>query len=139
MCAPIFKNVAERLIEADMKLVPKEYRIEREDMFMNKIALNNPVPEKTDEDLLILNVPDESEQTGENKKEAETRTTVPNLIDMSRREAVSVASNLGIKYKVYGTGNVVSQSINAGEPIKEGALLILRCKPTKKLKGLRIN
>ena len=139
VCAPIFKNVAERLIEADPQIVPSEERIERDDRFINKIVLNANEKNATDDDFLVLNVPEKNEENDAKKKESEARTTIPNLIDKSRREAVAIASNLGIKYKVYGTGSVVSQSIKSGEAIKDGALLILRCKPTKKLKGLRIN
>ncbi len=139
VCAPIFKNIAERLIEADIKLVPEKYRIERDDKFMNKIVQNIKTIEEPNNDFLTLNVPEQTEDKNEDKPADEMRTTIPNLIDKTKREAVAIASNLGINFKVYGTGSVVSQSIKAGNPIDKGALLILRCKPVNKLKGLRIN
>ncbi|NOX16974.1 MAG: transpeptidase family protein [Chlorobi bacterium] len=139
VCAPVFKNIAERLIEADIKIVPQKCRIKRDDKFVNQIVKNIKQNEELNDEFLTLNVPDPSDEKKETEPVEDARTSIPNLLEKTKREAIAVVSNLGVNFKVFGTGNVVSQSIKAGEPIEKGRLLILRCKPANKLKGLRIN
>jgi cell division protein FtsI (penicillin-binding protein 3) len=53
---------------------------------------------------------------------------MPDLTNSSLRDAITILTKLGLKYKVKGSGRVISQSINAGEKIKNGAVCAIECK-----------
>lgn len=49
-----------------------------------------------------------------------SRSIVPNVTGMGARDAVYLLENQGIKTKLRGRGKVISQSLHAGQPIKQG-------------------
>lgn len=141
VAAPIFRNICERLIEADHKLVPPENRreINREytDQLVAQLNKSNKRIEK--DEVVVLN-PNKNEKNyiERNIKVSPNRKTMPNLMNLSKRDAIAMITSLGLKYRIIGSGNVVSQSIRAGEAIDKGAVLLIKCKP-KKIKSLNIN
>jgi cell division protein FtsI (penicillin-binding protein 3) len=55
---------------------------------------------------------------------------MPDLKKYSLRDAISVLSRMGLKFKVTGAGRIVSQSIAPGEKIRKGILCTLDCRET---------
>jgi cell division protein FtsI (penicillin-binding protein 3) len=56
---------------------------------------------------------------------------MPDLSKYSVRDALIILTKLGIKYKLTGSGFVVTQSINPGEKIQKGLTCRLTCEETK--------
>ncbi len=137
VAAPIFKGIAERLLEADFNLVPQRIDIERKNIDKKLFADLNNAP--VNDQLIFLNVDEKENSKNKIDESLINRTTMPNLINKSKRDAIAMLSSLDLKYKVIGTGNVVSQSIEAGSAITEGVVLLIKCEPTSKIENLRIN
>ncbi len=123
VAAPIFKNVAERIINT------------------NPSYFQNPSEYKSDEktEKKELNVMFTSTQTTKEGKVGEVTASqqpavniksgcMPDLKNYSLRDAILVLSKLGVKYKVNGSGNIVSQSVQPGEPLNKGLTCTLDCK-----------
>ena len=49
-----------------------------------------------------------------------SQAIVPNVTGMGARDAVYLLENQGIKTKLRGRGKVISQSLHAGQPIRQG-------------------
>ncbi len=125
VAAPIFKNIAERIVELD----PGSYKDQQHrgetaqrqnEQFNNNLKSNN-----------IQN--QSSAQKINSAKLIEFNTNndkMPDLRDCSVRDAISVLSKLGLLYKVNGSGKVIAQSIQAGDAIHKGLYCILDCKET---------
>ena len=121
VAAPIFRNVAERIIntnsslfEAPIQSLPK---IDKE----ITIALNDGKSDPKNID----------EQNGAQKfNEVVKSDIMPDLKKYSLKDAISVLSRLGVKYKVSGAGKIVAQSIPPGEKIRKGILCTLDCRET---------
>jgi cell division protein FtsI (penicillin-binding protein 3) len=121
VAAPLFKNVAERILDAEKRYTPapdKEQN-ERENF---KLVFTN----ETELKQVSLNEPDNI--TEANNKIAISRNKMPDLKGQSLRDAIIVLNNLGIKYKINGAGKVVEQSIRPGEKIIKGGHCTLNCK-----------
>ena len=52
---------------------------------------------------------------------------MPDISNYSLRDAITILTKVGIKYKVEGSGIVVSQSISPGEKIAKGMTCIINC------------
>lgn len=130
VAGPIFRGVAERIINADNSFKPdysiksasvikKELRKELVDVKGNQSSYSDLKETKT-------------------KKETKTRLKLsdgmPNLINLSMRDAIQKLSQLGIKYNVNGTGKVVSQSISAGSRISSSSICNIQCVQPKNRK-----
>jgi len=138
VAAPIFRNVAKRLIEADLNLVPENMKIKREQNYFDNLRLKIASGSSKEKGFVTSDI-GEIDKEKNPKKIIGSRTTMPNIKNITKREAISIASGLGLKYRAVGSGYVVFQSIEAGEKIKKGSFLIFQCKPKTKLKSLRIN
>ncbi len=130
--APIFKNIAEKIVELDEEIVPDRENIPRQDeLFENVIAdLSN------DDTGYTLNANIEEKQSRE--KIEIHYNKMPNLLNKSMREVAGILNNAGVDFKIEGSGKVYYQSIKPGIKIKNRMLCIVKCKP-KKPKGLRLN
>ncbi len=121
VAAPIFKNVAERIIA----LNPGAYT-------------NQPKEEKAaaPEVLVTQNYNVQSQPKQKTKSSNTTKMllslgysgSMPDLKNLSLRDAITVLSKLGIKYRINGSGSVDSQSIQPGEKIHKGLSCIIDCK-----------
>ena len=53
---------------------------------------------------------------------------MPDLTNYSLRDGIKILTQLGIKYRVSGSGVIVSQSIKAGQKISKGLICNIDCK-----------
>ncbi|MCW8849476.1 MAG: penicillin-binding transpeptidase domain-containing protein, partial [Melioribacteraceae bacterium] len=123
VAAPIFSNITRKILETDFNIKRNKNKIDR-DGILQKFVANVEDENEADEYSSFADISDvkEVEHTKIN-----SRTTMPNLKNKSIREAISVLSDLRIKYKIEGSGKIVSQSIEQGSPIVEGKVCILEC------------
>lgn len=133
--APIFRDVARRIIESDISLVPGKKNIERKSNLIESLVADIKSPVKTNS---FANV-------GENKNEYKrerffngNRTTMPNLLNQSLRDAIAQLTEMGVRYKIQGTGKIVEQSLEAGSPVQPGSVCVLKCESSK-ISSLNIN
>ncbi len=136
VAAPIFQRVASRIAEADKSInIDVNFRKKYNDV---KYARNNYV----DEEIFVSsNLPSEVSNT-KNKKTTEfvgDRSVMPNLINFTKRDALKILNELGVKYNIVGSGTVFSQSIAVGTKLKDILICNLKCKTTKRNSKLRIN
>jgi cell division protein FtsI (penicillin-binding protein 3) len=123
VAAPIFKNVAERIVALDPNYFqnPNQYKHENKSelkvMFVSdkkngsKYNSENIIPASKQADIKKLN-----------------QKVMPNLKNFSIREAITLLSKLKLRYKVNGSGKVVEQSIEPGTQLRKGLTCILNCK-----------
>src|SRR5690554_596722 len=65
-------------------------------------------------------------QWGGVQTKAHARGTVPGVIGMGAKDAVALLENAGLKVHLQGVGRVVSQSIQAGGPIRKGSTIFIK-------------
>ncbi|HEX3072672.1 MAG TPA: PASTA domain-containing protein, partial [Ignavibacteriales bacterium] len=122
--APVFKSVVKRLLDAESELAQPEDEKPRTNNSIKNVLANL----SEEEGLSTSNVSDETAR--EPRKERiniANKKLMPNLKSYNKREAVGILSQLGVKYKISGSGKVVSQSVPPGEIIKSGVVCILKC------------
>ncbi len=126
VAAPIFKNVSDRIVETDYSLRPG-FTIKSASVLKDELK-----KEKTN---TVSNVYSDVSKKNENKKKIEYKIEngMPNLVNLSMRDAVAILTELGIKYKVNGKGKVINQSVNAGKRINHNTLCTIECQPVKKV------
>jgi len=121
VAAPIFKNVAQRIIA----LNPGAYINQPEEQ-------SSPVPE-----ILVTKNSNTKNNSNNSIKTTDTAkilssignsNAMPDLRNFSLRDAIVVLMKLGIKYRISGSGNVDSQSIQPGQKIVKGLSCVLECK-----------
>lgn len=139
VAAPIFKNVAKRLLDADLNLAPDRKRILRKTNLMDQLITDiKNAPEITTKSF--LNVAEKKEEkTSTRIVFSQNKSIMPDLLNYSMRDAVAQLNYLGLEYKVIGTGKVVEQSIQPGSEISPGIVCWLKCEPSKKINSVRIN
>ncbi len=120
VAAPIFKNVAERMIKADPELLNTSP--EEEGMHLVSIEKSNNnfskiVPAKGSANVQQVNA-----------KEFSRTNIMPDLTSYSIRDAIYLLTKLGIRYTIKGSGSVLSQSINPGTKIQKNEICVLNCK-----------
>lgn len=139
VAAPIFREVTKRIIETDLSIVPDKKKIDRKENVVDKfISEMKTMP--AGRARSFLNVSNKN-NNGISKRNIviETRTTMPNLIKLSMRDAVAQLNELGLEYKIAGTGKVIEQSIEAGSEIVAGDTCIIVCEPVRKINSVRVN
>lgn len=128
VAAPIFKNIAERIIESDINFSPYRKDIKRKNetnkdfLITENLETENYVPKN--EIFITANY---SENSNEKEVENYSRTTMPSLYNKSIKESITRLTALGIKYKIKGSGKVIDQSIMPGTKLKEGMICELVC------------
>ncbi|MCF8241093.1 MAG: transpeptidase family protein [Melioribacteraceae bacterium] len=135
VCAPIFKRVAEQLLEADLNIIPDKGELNESEKFADQFFAN--IKNNESQDLLKTSNIEEPSNNNKNEKLI-VRTVMPNLINRSYREAVALVSELNLECKFIGTGVVVSQSIKPGAKLNDGDLLMVKCESRSKLNSLRL-
>lgn len=129
VAAPIFHDVAKRMIESDVNLVKDKKKIERDSKLMEQLIADlKTAPQNTKRSY--LNVP-EKKSTLSNRK-FYISDTMPNLSNKSMRDAIAQLNTLGIQWKVNGVGKVVWQSVEPGMPFEKGIVCTLKCEPAAK-------
>lgn len=117
VAAPIFKNIAERIIQTDTDKF-QEYL--NPDILQNlKFAEDNPTDFKQQKSNIKPISYKEVKLTANNK--------MPDLINCQVKDAIYALTKMGIKYKIRGTGVVTSQSIVAGKKLSGNEVCLLEC------------
>lgn len=128
VAAPIFKNIAERIIESDINFSPYRKDIKRKnETNKNFLIAENLETEKYVPKNEIFITANYSENSNEKEVENYSRTTMPSLYNKSIKESITRLTALGIKYKIKGSGKVIDQSIMPGTKLKEGMICELVC------------
>ncbi len=124
VAAPIFKNVADRLIEADVTLLP-DFRVKPTEILTKEIKKQV----KNSNSEVYGNYSKSENKVS--KKSYNIKNGMPDLVNLSLREAVAILSDLNVKYKVIGKGKVVKQSITPGEKLSPNSVCVIECKSEK--------
>lgn len=117
--APVFKKIAQKLIDSDPSLAKNEYMKKSSTEAFNLIFTSKDKNEKKINAATNINKSAESLNSG----------GMPDLRNFHLREAIKTLVELGIKYKVEGSGRVVYQSIAPGNKIQKGAVCVIKCEP----------
>lgn len=135
VAAPIFHDVATQLIDSDPSIAPEKSDIQRKN---EKIKTWLASISNDGGGIDYMDAPEKKEPAN-NSKAYTGGNTMPNLQNKSVREAVALFNEMGLKYKVIGTGSVISQSIEAGSSFQKGDVCLIKCETGKKLNKLYIN
>ncbi len=120
VAAPIFKNVAEKIID----LNPSQFKDFQNIPIQKDILITKNASESKPQNLTTSNSTDSTKYFLSLQK----INNMPDLKNYSLKDAILILSKLGIKYKIYGSGRVVSQSIQPGDQIQPGIFCELNCK-----------
>ena len=123
VAAPIFGNVTRKIMETDFGIERNKNKIERDNLLNKFVTELNE--EDEDDTYTFSNV--SSSKTEKPKKEKIVRATMPNLYKKSLREAITILSELNVKYIIKGSGIIVDQSIKPGKPLSDGMMCVLSC------------
>lgn len=139
VAAPIFHDVAKRILEADLNLVPNRKKINRSKSVIDQLIADiRTSPSTTSKSY--LNVPEKTTKISVHKRFSNiNRNVMPNLISYSMRDAIAMLNEIGLKYKITGTGKVVSQSIQPGTAIKSDLVCFIKCEPSKSINKIKSN
>lgn len=117
VAAPIFKNVAERIVQTD---------VDKFQEYLNPDIMKN-----------LKFAEENSEQNTEVQKQVRpvsikevklnTNNRMPDLIHCQVKDAIYALTKLGIKYKITGSGIITSQSIAAGSKLSGSEICLLEC------------
>ncbi|MDH7605817.1 MAG: PASTA domain-containing protein, partial [Melioribacter sp.] len=136
VAAPIFKNVAKRILDADLNLVPVRKKINRTNNLIEELITK--VDEKPVEEKAFFNLSENKNENKERKKLLLTNKNImPNLINHSMRDAIAILNEIGLNYKIIGTGKIVSQSIEPGTTIDKNSICYLKCSVSKKVDAIK--
>lgn len=119
VAAPIFKNIAQRIVNTD----PQIYHDSNVEPLNNsKLKVVFAGDHKNSGDKIS-----DIKTLSENLNEIKT-TQMPDLTNYNLRDGIKILAKLGLKYKVTGSGVIISQSIKPGDKIKKGLLCNIDCK-----------
>jgi cell division protein FtsI/penicillin-binding protein 2 len=126
VAAPIFKEVAEKIVKSDEKFFRSNQTIKQEKPeLINRYSSINP-------ESKIISVSNQTTKKIDNNY-ALKNNLMPDLSNYSLRDALLFLSKLGMKYTVSGSGTVVAQSVPPGGRIQKGIICKISCE--SKLKG----
>lgn len=117
VAAPIFKNVAERIVQNDYE--------EFQD-YLNPDLMKNL---KFAEDNSVNDYQSKTQIQPINVKEVKlsANNKMPDLINCQVKDAIYALTKLGVKYKIKGTGIITSQSIAPGQKLNGKEVCIIEC------------
>ncbi len=132
VAAPVFHDVAKRMIESDINLVPNKKRIERQNNLMDQLIadMKNSAKSNSSVSRSYLNIAEKKTITSNRK--FYDRSTMPDLSNQSMRDAIAQLNEMGLQYKIVGTGKVVWQSIQPGLTFSKSDVCSLKCEPIVK-------
>jgi len=123
VAAPIFKNITKKILDIDFEIERKKNKIHREELLENFIADIEASNSKVKQ-LSVSNYKKKKRISSAIKK---SQKIMPSLKNKSLREAITILSNMKIKYKINGNGKVKGQSIKTGTKIKSGMICEIKC------------
>lgn len=116
VAAPIFKRVAERIVTEDIqnfqKSIPEERVIE--------LKYASDVKHKDSAYDYLRNIEVQEAVLKSNNR-------MPDLSYVTVRDAITILTQLGIRYKINGSGIILSQSISPGQKLTGDEVCILNC------------
>jgi len=116
VAAPIFKRVAERIVTDDIqnfqKSIPEERVIE--------LKYASDVKHKDSAYDYLRNIEVQEAVFKSNNR-------MPDLSYVTVRDAITILTQLGIRYKINGSGIILSQSISPGQKLTGDEVCILNC------------
>ena len=116
VAAPIFKNVAERIVQNDTE---KFQQYINPDLMKNlKFANDNSNETRGKTVIKPINI-SEVKISAANK--------MPDLINCQIKDAIYVLTKLGVKYKIKGSGMITAQSIRPGQKLNGQEICLLEC------------
>jgi cell division protein FtsI/penicillin-binding protein 2 len=117
VAAPIFKNVAERIVQNDYE---EFHEYINPDLMKNlKFAEDNSVNDyQSKTQIKPINIK-EVKLSSNNK--------MPDLINCQVKDAIYALTKLGVKYKIKGTGIITSQSIAPGKKLNGKEVCLIEC------------
>ncbi|MBM4170581.1 MAG: PASTA domain-containing protein [Ignavibacteria bacterium] len=136
--APVFQKVAKRMVESDLNLIPSNKTIDRNKNLVDQLITEIKTTPKRKSNT-YMNIASSDKKLNSRSFFNGARTTMPNLIDNSLRDALAKLNELGLEYKVVGTGRVIEQSIESGVQISAGDTCVIKCIPPNKVFKERIN
>ena len=132
VAAPVFHDVAKRMIETDLSLVPEKKNIERKQNLIDRLVADIKTSPKV-KTTTFADVADKHVSNISTRKFFNgNNSTMPNLMNQSMRDAIAQLNELGLKCKISGTGKVVWQSLEPGSSIVPGSECIIKCEPSIK-------
>jgi len=132
VAAPIFHEVAKRMLETDLNLAPNKKKIERKQNLIDQLVADIKTAPKT-KSVSFSNIGDRSLTNISSRKiYNENSTAMPNLVNQSMRDAIAQLNEIGMQYKVVGTGKVVWQNLEPGSSIVPGSICLIKCEPLLK-------
>lgn len=136
VAAPIFHEVAKRILDNDGTEIKKEVP-------NNKHEIAPKLKLQQNENIFVTsNLPEQRvlfPNSGKKKKYSVDSTVMPDLNHYTKRDAIKILHDLGIKYKTEGSGTVVSQSIKPNTKIKDGLVCVIKCESPNLKNRVRIN
>ena len=121
VAAPIFKNIAQRIVNTDVNYFEGQPPDKKDDL---KVLFTSNTPKGKNGDLTVGStikiLSDELNSLSKNE--------MPDITNYSLRDGIKILTKLGIKYKVNGSGVIVSQSVKAGEKISKDLICKIECK-----------
>ncbi len=129
VAAPIFRNIAERIIKADLSL--SEFKEEIHRKKKSKVKITKAIAEAINTTDFVAADPANPTAEGKFPVLNERKDRMPNLFGVALRRAISKVSGTGLKLKIVGRGKVIWQSIPPGSRIRRGQKLILKCGGTR--------
>ncbi|HEX9251246.1 MAG TPA: penicillin-binding transpeptidase domain-containing protein, partial [Ignavibacteriaceae bacterium] len=117
VAAPIFKNVAERIVQNDYQEFQE---------YINPDLMKNL---KFVEDNSANDYQDKTQINPINVKEVKlsSKNVMPDLINCQVKDAIYALTKLGVKYKIKGTGIITSQSIAPGQKLNGKEVCVIEC------------
>jgi cell division protein FtsI (penicillin-binding protein 3) len=136
VAAPIFHEVASRIVDSDKTII--------NDDNYNSISKTAKYAYNEIEENRIFITSDLANEDSEITVERKVKyngdlSSMPNLTNYTKRDAIKIMNDLGIKYQIVGSGTVVSQSIKAGTRLDGKTVCNLNCSTKKTNSKLRIN
>ncbi len=132
VAAPVFHEVARRMVETDLNLVPNRKNIERKQNLIDQLIADIKVAPKSST-TSFANVADKSLSNISTRKFYNKNTSLmPNLMNQSMRDAIAQLTELGLRCEISGTGKVVWQSLESGSNFIPGSVCTVKCEPSTK-------
>ena len=139
VAAPVFHDIAKRMIETDLNLVPNKKNIKRKQNLIDELVAGIKATPKA-KTISFANVADKSYSNISVRKFYDKNvSTMPNLMNQSMRDAIAQLTELGLKCKISGTGKVVWQSLEPGSSFIPGSVCTVKCEPATKKINMSVN
>lgn len=116
VAAPIFKNIADRLVATHIETFENNLLNEKE--LDKHYAISDKNTDSSYDRLRNIQV---------NSVIQNSNNLMPDLSNITVRDAITILTQIGVKYKINGSGIILSQSISPGNKLSGHEVCILNC------------